>query len=852
MKVFWSRCGHGTGNFGDKLTPLLLDYLGISYEWAKPEEAEIFGIGSLIEKIPDDFGGLVWTTGKMFASGTKDLSKATVLAVRGQLTLDRIQTSNPAAVSLGDGGLLCHLFHRRTRKKYKLGIIPHFVDVGDPIVDIVAASSSEITIIDICADTLEVIAGVGRCEHILSSSLHGLILADSLGIPAEWVELNRGKETVWGNGFKFRDYHSAFGIADKQPVRLTPSDSLETILPRIGGVSRPGLQTLQRELLKTLERLAEHAGHRLWPTATRPLEQREASLLAGLSAEYFLPAPSATDASSEFATRASHNNILPLTECRAQILQSEERLLKFFAHALRLLAKLQKHGIAHRNIRLENILVRDLKPVLTNFEWATVEAPNHSDREPTVMTLPPGMAGDVYALSKVFAQLKAESHPTLAPLLDLMTADDPRFRIADVSTLQVLCAALMSAKEPSEVAALFPEAGEPGLCHRALRQVLAQVLMRSHALRQSENATWQRGLRCASEMLVLLIPVGSKFILVDDAQWERSEMPASRQAIPFLERHGGYYGPPPDDATAMSELERIRQTGADFFVVAWMAFWWRENYGAFFEHMSSHFRLLLDNEWLLVFDLRDNSSPELAGRLESRLQMPGIGVRLQLRWRKRGGWLGSHLVERIPRAPSKTQIEAVAKKTSNLGAQKLADEYGEIGGVRMPDDVRSSSDCGDLYSWLVQKRRPATVVEFGSAFGVSGMYFASGLAAAKTGHLYSFEINHQWADIAERNIRSISDRLTLTRGAFEDHVEAVVPGQIDLAFVDGIHTYDFVLRQFELLRRRMSNGGLIAFDDIDFKRPGAGMRKAWEEIAASPHVAGAVEVNGRVGLVELV
>ncbi len=183
--------------------------------------------------------------------------------------------------------------------------------------------------------------------------------------------------------------------------------------------------------------------------------------------------------------------------------------------------------------------------------------------------------------------------------------------------------------------------------------------------------------------------------------------------------------------------------------------------------------------------------------------------------------------------------------------QKLDEAYGEVGGVRMPDDVRSSADLGDLYAWLVQQRRPATVVEFGSAFGVSGMYFATGLAAAGHGHLYSFEINREWADIAERNIRSIGDCVTLTRGTFEDHVDTVVPGPIDLAFVDGIHTYEFVKAQFDTLRPRLSAGGVIAFDDIDFKRPGSRMREAWEEIAADPRVASAVEVNGRVGLVEL-
>jgi predicted O-methyltransferase YrrM len=227
------------------------------------------------------------------------------------------------------------------------------------------------------------------------------------------------------------------------------------------------------------------------------------------------------------------------------------------------------------------------------------------------------------------------------------------------------------------------------------------------------------------------------------------------------------------------------------------------------------------------------------------------GTPLNLRWVKRGAWLADHLAEIVPQAPWKGQIERTANATNRLGSQKLADEYGEANGVRTPDAVRSSSDIGDFFAWLVELRRPNTVVEFGAAFGVSGMYFAAGLEAARTGRLYSFEINDEWADIAERNIQSVSDRFTLTRGAFEGHVATVVPGSIDLAFVDAIHTYEFVLRQFEILRPRMSAGGIIMFDDINFAKPGARMREAWEVIAARHDIVAAVEVHGRMGIAEL-
>src|SRR5688572_11997579 len=148
----------------------------------------------------------------MHPHSRKAFSQARILALRGRLTRDRVEGVKPAALALGDAGLLCHLFHHSKPKRYKLGIIPHFVDADDPVLATIAKSSSEITVIDICGETLDVIAAVGQCEHIVSSSLHGLILADSLGIPNRWIELNRGAETVTGSGFKFRDYYSIYDI----------------------------------------------------------------------------------------------------------------------------------------------------------------------------------------------------------------------------------------------------------------------------------------------------------------------------------------------------------------------------------------------------------------------------------------------------------------------------------------------------------------------------------------------------------------------------------------------------------------------------------------------------------------
>jgi FkbM family methyltransferase len=110
-------------------------------------------------------------------------------------------------------------------------------------------------------------------------------------------------------------------------------------------------------------------------------------------------------------------------------------------------------------------------------------------------------------------------------------------------------------------------------------------------------------LRLAQAELAALIPAGDAFILIDEEQFG-GEVPPGRHAIPFLERDGQYWGPPPDDATAIEELERLRQAGAHFIVFARPAFWWLEYYTGFHCHLRAQFPCLLENYRLIVFDLR--------------------------------------------------------------------------------------------------------------------------------------------------------------------------------------------------------------------------------------------------------
>lgn len=108
----------------------------------------------------------------------------------------------------------------------------------------------------------------------------------------------------------------------------------------------------------------------------------------------------------------------------------------------------------------------------------------------------------------------------------------------------------------------------------------------------------------ASRELAGIIPAGTTFVLADMGSWDGPLCPESHQ-LPFLEKNGQYWGPPPDDETALRELDRMRaEFGAGFIVFGEPAFWWLDHYKQFAEHLRTRYRCALKNERLLAFDLR--------------------------------------------------------------------------------------------------------------------------------------------------------------------------------------------------------------------------------------------------------
>lgn len=133
----------------------------------------------------------------------------TYLAVRGKLSKKRledvgIKLSNN--IKFVDPGLLVSKMYDfgEVTKKYKIGIIPHYVDEKH----IKEKYNDKYKIISMkTSDIQKVCREIKECEIILSSSLHGIIFSHSLGVPAYHIELSKLQQ---GDNFKFKDYYSCY------------------------------------------------------------------------------------------------------------------------------------------------------------------------------------------------------------------------------------------------------------------------------------------------------------------------------------------------------------------------------------------------------------------------------------------------------------------------------------------------------------------------------------------------------------------------------------------------------------------------------------------------------------------
>ena len=206
VKAYWWK---GAPNFGDALAPLLLKHFtGVKAEWRSPSRALVVSVGSVLEHLSPAYDGFIIGSGKLHRSTKPKFPNATILALRGPLTARGV----PGDYALGDPGLLADELVGPQPKQWDIGILPHWKDTelvpkfsklireGDP--------KRKIKVIKPSDDPLTVIKQIGACRKLVTSSLHGMIVADAFGGIPRRVEISSALDKEGGN-YKFLDYSAS-------------------------------------------------------------------------------------------------------------------------------------------------------------------------------------------------------------------------------------------------------------------------------------------------------------------------------------------------------------------------------------------------------------------------------------------------------------------------------------------------------------------------------------------------------------------------------------------------------------------------------------------------------------------
>lgn len=231
-------------NFGDWLSPLVVQHLtGLTPVHVRPDfEGKLIGVGSVLSYVRS--GDVVLGAGLIREEPISLPQRASVLALRGPLSAE-LTGLDPASVEYGDPGLLAAaaLGIERVPGASEIGVIPHLVD-HDHIKNELGRSPNarEYRLIDVQRSPREVLTDIAQTRVCVSTSLHGLICAESLGIPAVWCRVS---DAITGGNFKFRDYFAGTGRPSHIPPLPLP-EALELADTLTAPVEQPDVSGIAR------------------------------------------------------------------------------------------------------------------------------------------------------------------------------------------------------------------------------------------------------------------------------------------------------------------------------------------------------------------------------------------------------------------------------------------------------------------------------------------------------------------------------------------------------------------------------------------------------------------------------
>lgn len=188
-------------NFGDLLSPWLIEQMtGRKTVLADRTIPHYVAIGSVAKHARAN--SVLWGTGSFGTEAAKEFTpEATYTSVRGPLTRSRLQHFGAEIPAIyGDPALLSPAYYfPKVDVVHEVGMVTRWSERNR------AGAEFGPGVAHITLDTDDIegtIKQILSCKRIVTSSLHGLIIADTYGIPSAWI----ASKTPRGGEFKFYDY----------------------------------------------------------------------------------------------------------------------------------------------------------------------------------------------------------------------------------------------------------------------------------------------------------------------------------------------------------------------------------------------------------------------------------------------------------------------------------------------------------------------------------------------------------------------------------------------------------------------------------------------------------------------
>jgi hypothetical protein len=240
-------------NFGDLIGPMIVENLSgrlVKQEKSSDTSPYLLSVGSIIQTI-DKPGAIIWGSGLLRPLEPRwrgRLSKNSIrkiCAVRGKLTRDQLlEIGLDVPEVFGDPALLLPDFLRFDGSSGKVIVCPHlahrqwFADLSDP----------GLQVIDVADDPIQVIRSLATARAVISSSLHGLIVAQAFNVP--WVWFSIEDNPLDRSHFKFEDFFSTLEDGPKAGAVLHHDDISAAELIAIASSARRYKLSIDLSLLR--------------------------------------------------------------------------------------------------------------------------------------------------------------------------------------------------------------------------------------------------------------------------------------------------------------------------------------------------------------------------------------------------------------------------------------------------------------------------------------------------------------------------------------------------------------------------------------------------------------------------